>query len=52
MDKWIIFWIIFAIIFVTIMSMTINGYAPCGWYDLESINNTETRQVLGTCMKW
>ena len=49
--KWVVFWSIFAMIFITIISATINGYAPCGWYDLESINNTETRQVLGTCMK-
>ncbi len=56
MDKdmitWIIFWSIFAIIFIIIISATIYRYAPCSWYDVEHINNTETRQVLGTCLKW
>lgn len=27
------------------------GYAPCSWYEVEVINDTEVRNVLITCLK-
>ena len=52
MDKWFVFWTIFAIMFVVVMFALIGGYAPCSWYDINHINNTETQQVLETCFRW
>ncbi len=49
---WITFMLIATAISLIILIFIQEGAMPCSWYDLQHINNTESRQVLETCWSY